>query len=151
MNLFHGLPKLPTKGMTDVEIKGDAFHSQQTETNTAVIADSPPVNSTLKSRPCPHIWYLKFRLSKILRGDWTADAVHKELDIPVIKIDFCPPILKSEFLKMHWSTTPSPNQSDNYQECLRSLYSIKMPCIRQCVAENLLHFSSSFCPVQLCI
>ena len=88
---------------------------------------------------------------KILLGDWTADAVHKEIDILVIEIDFCPLILKSESLKMHLSTTPSPNQSDNYPECLRSLYSIKIPCIKQCDAQNLLHFSMSFCPVQLCI
>jgi hypothetical protein len=65
---------------------------------------------------------------KILLGDWTADAIHKEIDILDIEIDFCPLILKSESLKMHWSTTPSPNQSDNHPECLRSLYSIKIPC-----------------------
>ena len=55
----------------------------------------------------------------------------------VIEIDFCPLILKSESLKMHWSTTASPNQSDTYPQCLRSLYSIKIPCIKQCDAQIL--------------
>ena len=50
---------------------------------------------------------------------------------PVIDIDFCPLILRAESLKMHWSTTASPNQSNNHPECLRSLYSIKIPCIKQ--------------------
>ena len=68
---------------------------------------------------------------KIVLGDWTADAVHKEIDILVIEIDYCPLVHKSESLKMHWSTTPNPNQSDTYPECLRSLYSIKIPCIKQ--------------------
>ena len=69
----------------------------------------------------------------------------------VIEIDFCPLMFKSESLEMHRSKTPSPNQSDIYPECLRSLYSIKVPCIKQCDAQNLLHFSSCFCTVQLCI
>ena len=36
---------------------------------------------------------------KILLGDWTADAIHKEIDILDIEIDFCPLILKSESLE----------------------------------------------------
>ena len=47
-----------------------------------------------------------------------------------IEIDFCPLILNSESLKKHWSTTPRANQSDNYPECLRSLNSIEIPCIK---------------------
>ena len=98
MNLLHGLPKLPTKGITDFELECNALYSQQTETNAAVIADSPPVNSTLNSRPRHQIWYLKFKFlkdMKTLLGDWTADAVHKGIDILVIEIDFCPLILES--------------------------------------------------------
>ena len=75
----------------------------------------------------------------------------KILDILVIEMDFCYPLIfKSESLKMH-STTPSPNQSDTYPECPTSLYSIKIPCIKQCDAQNALHFSLSFCTIQLCI
>ena len=58
---------------------------------------------------------------------WSKRSLH----ILVIDIEICPLILRSESLKKHWSTTPSPNQSDNYLEYLRSLYSIKIPCIKQ--------------------
>ena len=108
----------------------------------------PFCRSDTTSNPFPPFTMPILSFKYHFQSIWGFHRTHFVVPMPfptVMEIDFCPLILKSESLKMHWSTTPSPNPSDNYPECLTSLYSIKIPRIKQCDAQNLLHFSFCLC------